>query len=106
MSRTAPRIRAILFDWAGTTVDHGSRAPVEVFLEVFRRAGVEISAAEARGPMGRAKRDHLEALLALPRVAAAWHTQTRPAPRPGRRRPALRRLPAAPAASSSSGMAT
>ena len=72
MSRTPSRIRAILFDWAGTTVDHGSRAPVEVFLEVFRRAGVEISAAEARGPMGRAKRDHLETLLALPRIAEAW----------------------------------
>jgi phosphonoacetaldehyde hydrolase len=75
MSRTRPRIRAILFDWAGTTVDHGSRAPVEVFLEVFRRAGVEISAAEARGPMGRAKRDHIEALVALPRVGVAWQTK-------------------------------
>ena len=75
MSRTQPRIRAILFDWAGTTVDHGSRAPVEVFLDVFRREGVEISAAEARGPMGRAKRDHLEALFALPRVAAVWQTK-------------------------------
>jgi phosphonoacetaldehyde hydrolase len=80
MSSARPRIRAILFDWAGTTVDHGSRAPVEVFVEVFRRAGVEISADEARGPMGRAKRDHLEQLLALPRVAAAWHTKAgRPA---------------------------
>ncbi len=75
MRDARPRIRAVLFDWAGTTVDHGSRAPVEVFLEVFRRAGVEISAAEARGPMGRAKRDHIEALLALPRVAVAWHTR-------------------------------
>ena len=73
MSRNPPLIRAILFDWAGTTVDHGSRAPVEVFLEVFRRAGVEVSAAEVRGPMGRAKRDHIEALLALPRVAEAWY---------------------------------
>ncbi len=82
MSRTPPRIRAILFDWAGTTVDHGSLAPVEVFLEVFRRAGVEVSPAEVRGPMGRAKRDHIEALLALPRVAAAWSPATRPAPGP------------------------
>jgi phosphonoacetaldehyde hydrolase len=80
MSSVRPRIRAILFDWAGTTVDHGSRAPVEVFVEVFRRAGVEISAEEARGPMGRAKRDHIEQLLSLPRVAAAWHTKAgRPA---------------------------
>ncbi len=75
MSNARPRIRAILFDWAGTTVDHGSRAPVEVFVEVFRRAGVEISADEARGPMGRAKRDHIEQLLAQPRVAAAWRTR-------------------------------
>ncbi len=75
MSQTPSPIRAILFDWAGTTVDHGSLAPVEVFLEVFRRQGVEISVSEARGPMGRAKRDHLDALLALPRVAAAWQTK-------------------------------
>src|SRR5262249_29979104 len=60
------------FDWAGTTIDHGSRAPVEVFIEVFRRAGVEVSAAEARGPMGRAKREHISALLALPRIESAW----------------------------------
>ena len=75
MSRKTSSIRAVIFDWAGTTVDHGSRAPTEVFIEVFRRAGVEVSTAEVRGPMGRAKRDHLEALLALPRVAAAWRTR-------------------------------
>ena len=72
MSGSISGIRAIIFDWAGTTVDHGSRAPVEVFVKVFERAGVRITTAEARGPMGRAKRDHLEALLALPRVAAVW----------------------------------
>jgi phosphonoacetaldehyde hydrolase len=73
MKAAAPGIRAIIFDWAGTTVDHGSRAPVDVFVKVFERAGLEISPAEARGPMGRAKRDHIEAILAMPRVAAAWH---------------------------------
>jgi phosphonoacetaldehyde hydrolase len=71
MSRALSRIRAIVFDWAGTTVDHGSRA----FVRAFERAGVKISSAEARGPMGRAKRDHIEAILALPRVAAAWHEE-------------------------------
>jgi phosphonoacetaldehyde hydrolase len=69
------RIRAVIFDWAGTTIDHGSRAPVEVFVEVFRRSGVELSAAEARGPMGRAKREHLTALCALPRVESAWRSR-------------------------------
>ena len=48
-----PTIRAILFDWAGTTIDHGSLAPVEVFIEVFRRMGVSVTIAEARGPWGR-----------------------------------------------------
>jgi phosphonoacetaldehyde hydrolase len=80
MSCALQRIRAIVFDWAGTTVDHGSRAPVEVFVKIFERAGVEISPGEARGPMGRAKRDHLEAILSLPRVAAAWHKKYGRAP--------------------------
>jgi len=75
MTGAPRRIRAVIFDWAGTTIDHGSRAPVEVFVEVFRRAGIELSAAEARGPMGRAKREHLAALLALPRVESAWQTR-------------------------------
>lgn len=71
MSRTR-EIQAVIFDWAGTTVDYGSRAPAEVFVEIFRRTGVEITIAEARGPMGRAKREHIATLLALPRVAEAW----------------------------------
>lgn len=65
-------IVAVLLDWAGTTVDHGSRAPAAVFVEIFRRRGVEITVAEARGPMGRAKLDHIAAVAALPRVADAW----------------------------------
>jgi phosphonoacetaldehyde hydrolase len=72
MTEPSGRIRAVIFDWAGTTVDHGSLAPVAPFVEAFRRAGVAITTAEARGPMGVAKRDHIAAILALPRVAAAW----------------------------------
>jgi phosphonoacetaldehyde hydrolase len=67
-------LKAVVFDWAGTTVDHGSRAPAIVFLEIFRQRGVPISAAQARGPMGMAKRDHLAAIAALPEVARAWAT--------------------------------
>lgn len=66
------RLKAVIFDWAGTTVDHGSRAPARVFVEIFERCGVPITEAEARGPMGRAKRDHIAAIMALPRVSAAW----------------------------------
>src|SRR5262245_51929250 len=69
------RLQAVFFDWAGTTIDYGSRAPTEVFLEVFRRREVEITPVEARGPMGMAKRDHLAAIAAMPRVAEAWRNR-------------------------------
>jgi phosphonoacetaldehyde hydrolase len=65
-------IRAVVFDWAGTMIDFGCRAPVVALREVFAEAGVEISEAEARVDMGKAKRDHVRALLAMPRIAAAW----------------------------------
>jgi phosphonoacetaldehyde hydrolase len=42
------------------------------FVETFAEFGVPISVDEARGPMGMAKRPHVAAILALPRVAAAW----------------------------------
>ncbi|HEY2786560.1 MAG TPA: phosphonoacetaldehyde hydrolase [Fimbriiglobus sp.] len=65
-------LTAVVLDWAGTTVDHGSCAPAIVFQEVFRRRGVTVTPAQARGPMGMAKRDHIAAIAAVPDVAAAW----------------------------------
>jgi len=68
-------IEAVIFDWAGTTVDHGCMSPLAPFLEVFRRRGVAVSAAAARGPMGTHKRTHIERLAALPEVRAAWQAR-------------------------------
>lgn len=65
-------LKAVLLDWAGTTVDYGSRAPTEVFVEIFRRREIAITTEEARGPMGRAKRDHIATIAAYPRVADLW----------------------------------
>src|SRR5436190_9847809 len=65
-------IRAIILDWAGTTVDYGSRAPVEVMRDLFAAHDCPIDEAEARGPMGLPKRDHIAAILSLPRVAGIW----------------------------------
>jgi phosphonoacetaldehyde hydrolase len=62
----------VVFDWAGTVVDFGSRAPMGAFVKAYAECGVDITVAEARGPMGRAKRDHIAALMALPRISAAW----------------------------------
>jgi phosphonoacetaldehyde hydrolase len=52
-------IKAVILDWAGTVLDHGSRAPMGAFVEAFARFGVRISVADARGPMGMAKADHI-----------------------------------------------
>jgi phosphonoacetaldehyde hydrolase len=65
-------IAAVIFDWAGTMVDFGSRAPMGAFVEAYRRFGVEISIAQAREPMGLPKRDHIAALMADPDIAARW----------------------------------
>lgn len=72
-------LQAIIFDWAGTTIDYGCFAPVAVFVEVFRRQGVEISIAEARAPMGLQKRDHIRAITQMSAVTDRWQaTHQRP----------------------------
>lgn len=65
-------LKAVIFDWAGTMIDFGSRAPVVALRQAFAAAGVAITDEEARGEMGMAKSDHIAALLAKPRIAAAW----------------------------------
>ncbi|QTL04781.1 phosphonoacetaldehyde hydrolase [Aquabacter sp. L1I39] len=69
---TFTHLKAVVFDWAGTMVDHGSKAPMGVFQRAFAQFGVDISIDEARGPMGMAKRDHISTLIRLPRIAAQW----------------------------------
>jgi phosphonoacetaldehyde hydrolase len=70
--RDAIKIRLVIFDWAGTTIDHGSRAPVMPFVRAFAARGVQITPEEARGPMGLHKKDHIRALLQQPDVARRW----------------------------------
>lgn len=65
-------IDTVILDWAGTAVDCGCCAPVGVFVEVFRREGLEVSMAEAREPMGTQKREHIRRMVRAPRLAAAW----------------------------------
>jgi phosphonoacetaldehyde hydrolase len=68
-------IRAVVLDWAGTVVDHGSRAPMGAFVRAFARFGVEITIACARAPMGLPKWDHIWAVGTAPPVAAAWRAR-------------------------------
>lgn len=69
-----PRLAAAVLDWSGTTIDYGCRAPTAVFLQIFASAGVPITVAEARAPMGAHKRDHVRQILQMPAVAARWQS--------------------------------
>lgn len=70
----------IVLDWAGTTVDFGSMAPVEVFKEIFKEAGVPATDEEVRKPMGMLKRDHIKTMLAMARIHEAWTAKYGKAP--------------------------
>src|SRR5208337_982088 len=65
-------VKAIIFDWAGTTVDHGSLAPVRVLQQLFAKRGIPISEAQARRDMGVLKKDHIRAILFEPSVSSKW----------------------------------
>jgi len=62
----------VIFDWAGTTLDYGCYAPAVVFIEVYKRHGVEITMEQARRPMGLKKLDHIRAISQQDEVAAEW----------------------------------
>ncbi|MEM7346586.1 MAG: phosphonoacetaldehyde hydrolase, partial [Chloroflexota bacterium] len=65
-------LQALIFDWAGTMVDYGSQAPAQIFVKVFKEKGIDVTLEEARGPMGMHKRDHIETMCAMPRIAQLW----------------------------------
>ena len=73
----------VIFDWAGTMVDFGCRAPVAALIEAFARHGVTLDEPEVRADMGKAKADHVRALLAQPEVSAAWTAANGAAPGEG-----------------------
>lgn len=56
-------IKAVIFDWAGTTVDYGCFAPVQTFIEVFKAYGMNPTMEETRKPMGMLKIDHIRTML-------------------------------------------
>ncbi|MBN3852046.1 phosphonoacetaldehyde hydrolase [Paraburkholderia sp. Ac-20340] len=76
--RPAPyqgRLTTAIFDWAGTVLDFGCIAPVEAFCEAFALAQLPITVAEARAPMGAAKREHIALILRDESVQARWQAQ-------------------------------
>ena len=66
------KIEAVIFDWAGTTVDYGCFAPVQAFSEVFTEFGIIPTMEEVRKPMGMLKIDHIRTMLAMERIQQCW----------------------------------
>lgn len=73
-------IEGVIFDWAGTTVDFGCFAPLDVFCTIFEKYGVPVTAEEAREPMGKLKWDHIKAMLHQPRICKEWKNRYNHAP--------------------------
>lgn len=61
----AKSVKAVIFDWAGTTIDYGCFAPVQGFLDGFKSIGIDITNEMARKPMGLLKIDHTRAIAAM-----------------------------------------
>lgn len=68
-------IKAVILDWAGTTVDFGSNAPVAAFIRAFAAFGITPTMEETRAPMGQQKRAHIESMLSGSRLSALWQEQ-------------------------------
>ena len=63
------RFDMVVLDWAGTVVDFGCQAPAIALREAFTRHGVAVSDAQVRRDMGRAKEDHVRAMLEIGRAS-------------------------------------
>ena len=62
------KYEAVIFDWAGTTVDYGCFAPVQAFMEIFKEYGITPTMEETRKPMGMLKWDHIKTMLSMERI--------------------------------------
>ena len=66
------QIKMVVFDWAGTTTDFGSQAPVDVFDRTFRQKGLVFSKAEINAPMGMEKKAHIKTMLSTEKGRKLW----------------------------------
>lgn len=67
-------IQLVVFDWAGTTTDFGSQAPVQVFDRTFSQYGLHFSHEEINAPMGMEKKAHICSMLSTNHGKDLWLT--------------------------------
>ncbi|CAK8685501.1 unnamed protein product [Clavelina lepadiformis] len=66
------KVKTVILDWSGTTVDAHVLAPTVAFLRAFEKHGVPISMDEARLPMGLRKDLHISKILEQESVSQRW----------------------------------
>lgn len=66
------QIQLVVFDWAGTTTDFGSQAPVQVFDRTFSQYGLHFSRQEINAPMGMEKKAHIRSMLSTEHGRELW----------------------------------
>ncbi len=65
-------LKAVVFDWAGTTVDYGSLAPAAAMKETFEEYRITVTDEQIRRTMGLEKKEHTRTILQLPEIQEQW----------------------------------
>ena len=68
----ANKIKSVILDFSGTTVDPYVIAPAITFVEVFKKHGISITMDQAREPMGLRKDIHIEKILENKDITEKW----------------------------------
>ena len=66
------KVKAVIFDWAGTTVDFGCFAPLVAVEEIFKSYDIIPTMKEIRKFMGLSKIEHITKMLKLRRIKRLW----------------------------------
>ena len=66
------QVKAVILDWDGTIVDHGSCASTHTIIELFERHGVQVSVQQIRATMGISQRAQIEAITEMDQVMLQW----------------------------------
>ena len=49
------KVEGVIFDWAGTTVDFGCFKTVNVFINIFKNAGIAVTMERSKSTNGNVK---------------------------------------------------
>lgn len=77
------KIEAVILDWSGTIIDYGCMATEEIYRDIFKEFGIELTTREIRNKMGIEKVDHIRAILESDRISKLWFENTGMEPNEG-----------------------